>query len=102
MYNMPRCPNGSKRSPPKVGKCNKSAAKRSVKRKPKHNRSVKKSSKVTSIEKLSTVAPTNNVPHKQTMKWIDHLKMCSSQFNIKYGAAMTDKRCKNLWELGHE
>jgi hypothetical protein len=90
---MPRCPSGSRRCPPKVGKCHKSAAKRSVKRKPKHNRSVKKSS--------TTVAPTNNVPHKQTMKWRDHLKMCSSQFNITYGAAMTDKRCRILW-YGHE
>jgi hypothetical protein len=94
---MPRCPTGSKRCPPKVGKCHKSASKRSVKRRPKHNRTVKKSP---TVKKSSTVAPP--VPHKQTMKWIDHLKMCSSRFNIKYGAAMTDKRCKNLWELGHE
>ena len=95
---MPRCPSGSRRCPPKVGKCHKSASKRSVKRRPKHNRSVKRIPK----HKVSSVAPTNNVPHKQTMKWVDHLKMCTSKFNITYKAAMSDKRCKNLWELGHE
>ena len=95
---MPRCPSGSRRCPPKVGKCHKSAAKRSVKRKPKHNRSVKRIPK----HKVSSVTPTKNVPHQQTMAWKDHLIMSSSRFNITYGEAMTDKRSKNLWKFGHE
>jgi hypothetical protein len=81
-----------------VGKCqktNKTAAKRkrSVKRTTKHNRSVKKQ---------SPAAPAAGAPHKTTMKWIPHLKMCTSRFNITFKEAMTDTRCKNLYQLGHE
>jgi hypothetical protein len=83
---MPRCPSGSKRCPPKTGKCyrSKSAKNKTVKR----TRTSKKSSgKKTSGKKLS---------------WIQHLKMCSKKFNIKYGEAMSDPRCVNLYRHGHE
>lgn len=78
---MPRCPPGSKRCPPKTGKCHKtkSAKNKTAKR----NRSTKK----TSGKKLS---------------WFQHLKMCSKKYNIKYGEAMTDTRCLNLYHHGHE
>lgn len=74
---MPRCPSGSRRCPPKTGKCHKTT---------KHNRTAKKSPKAT---------PESSPMPK--LKWIDHLKMCTKKFNIKYGEAMTDPRCLKLY-----
>lgn len=92
---MPRCPRDSRRCPPKTGKCysrvKKSAAKLSAKSKKPKNNTIKKRS----VEK-------KGVPHKNTMSWRDHLKMCTTRFNITYGAAMSDKRCNNLYHHGHE
>ena len=84
---MPRCPAGSRRCPPKTGKChNKSgSARKGVKR----NRTAKKS--VKSVE----LAPDSSPMPK--LKWVDHLKMCSKRFNIKFGDAMKDPRCIKLY-----
>lgn len=80
---MPRCPPGSRRCPPKTGKCHKSS-KNTVKR----NKTAKKSPVV------AKPAPESPMPK---LKWIDHLKMCSKKFNIKFGDAMKDPRCLKLY-----
>lgn len=81
---MPRCPSGSRRCPPKTGKCHKN--KGSVHKRAKHNRTAKKS--------VKSVVDSSPMPK---LKWIDHLKMCTKKFNIKYGEAMTDPRCLKLY-----
>lgn len=77
---MPRCPPGSRRCPPKTGKCHKRST-NSVKR----NKTAKKSPE-----------PAVDSPMPK-LKWIDHLKMCSKKFNIKFGDAMKDPRCLKLY-----
>ena len=84
---MPRCPPGSRRCPPKTGKCHKSS-KNTVKR----NKTAKKSPASAS----PAPAPAADSPMPK-LKWIDHLKMCSKKFNIKYGDAMKDPRCLKLY-----
>ncbi len=80
---MPRCPPGSRRCPPKTGKCHKRST-NSVKR----NKTAKKSPDMAS--------PVVDSPMPK-LKWIDHLKMCSKKFNIKFGDAMKDPRCLKLY-----
>ena len=80
---MPRCPPGSRRCPPKTGKCHKSS-KNTVKR----NKTAKKSP--------DSASPAVDSPMPK-LKWIDHLKMCSKKFNIKFGDAMKDPRCLKLY-----
>ena len=82
---MPRCPPGSRRCPPKTGKCHKRSNK-TVKR----NKTAKKSPEVASA------APAADSPMPK-LKWIDHLKMCTKKFNIKFGDAMKDPRCLKLY-----
>lgn len=82
---MPRCPPGSRRCPPKTGKCHKRST-NSVKR----NKTAKKSP-------ASPVAAAEAESPMPKLKWIDHLKMCSKKFNIKYGDAMKDPRCLKLY-----
>lgn len=77
---MPRCPPGSRRCPPKTGKCHKRSSS-AVKR----NKTAKKSPE-----------PAVESPMPK-LKWIDHLKMCSKKFNIKFGDAMKDPRCLKLY-----
>ena len=84
---MPRCPPGSRRCPPKTGKCHKSS-KNTVKR----NKTAKKSP--ASPAAASPEAADSPMPK---LKWIDHLKMCSKKFNIKFGDAMKDPRCLKLY-----
>lgn len=85
---MPRCPPGSRRCPPKTGKCHKRST-NSVKR----NRTAKKSP--------ASPAPAPAAAQAESpmpkLKWIDHLKMCTKKFNIKYGDAMKDPRCLKLY-----
>jgi|SaaInlV_130m_DNA_2_1039683.scaffolds.fasta_scaffold237349_1 hypothetical protein len=82
---MPKCPNGTRRCPPKTGKCHKVAngARKSAKR-VKRNKSAKKSS-----EMSSTPVPK--------LTWVNHLKMCTKKFGITYGKAMSDPRCHKLY-----
>ena len=82
---MPRCPPGSRRCPPKTGKCHKRSNK-TVKR----NKTAKKSPEVASA------SPAADSPMPK-LKWIDHLKMCTKKFNIKFGDAMKDPRCLKLY-----
>ena len=82
---MPRCPPGSRRCPPKTGKCHKRSKNTS-----KRNKTAKKSP----APAESAQAPDSPMPK---LKWIDHLKMCSKKFNIKYGDAMKDPRCLKLY-----
>ena len=79
---MPRCAPGSRRCPPKTGKCHTTG--KTAKKQPKLKKTVK--------PKLVVDSPMK----KRT--WIEHLKWCSSNFNIKYGKAMTDPRCRKIWE----
>ncbi len=79
---MPRCPPGSRRCPPKTGKCHKTP-KNTLKR----NKTAKKRPETAS-------AAESPMPK---LKWIDHLKMCSKKFNIKFGDAMKDPRCLKLY-----
>ena len=84
---MPRCPPGSRRCPPKTGKCHKSS-KNTVKR----NKTAKKSpAPAASAQAAAAESPMPK------LKWIDHLKMCSTKFNIKFGDAMKDPRCLKLY-----
>ena len=82
---MPKCPNGTRRCPPKTGKCHKTSksVRKSAKRS-KHNKSAKKSP-----EMSSTPVPK--------LSWVNHLKMCSKKFGITYGKAMSDPRCHELY-----
>ena len=80
---MPRCPPGSRRCPPKTGKCHK-RSKTATKR----NKTAKKS------PTAASPAPESPMPK---LNWIDHLKMCSKKFNIKFGDAMKDPRCLKLY-----
>ncbi len=80
---MPRCPPGSRRCPPKTGKCHK-RSKTAAKR----NKTAKKS------PVAASPAAESPVPK---LKWIDHLKMCTKKFNIKFGDAMKDPRCLKLY-----
>ena len=82
---MPRCPPGSRRCPPKTGKCHK-RSKNNVKR----NKTAKKSP-------AQAAAPAAEESPMPKLKWIDHLKMCSKKFNIKFGDAMKDPRCLKLY-----
>lgn len=85
---MPRCPPGTRRCPPNVGKCHKTG---------KSGKTAKKQPKVKkSVEKTPEVDPT-----KVKRTWIEHLKWCSNHFNIKYGKAMTDERCRQIWKDTH-
>ena len=80
---MPRCPPGSRRCPPKTGKCHKTSRKNV-----KHNKTAKKS------PTMASPAAERPMPK---LKWIDHLKMCSKKFNIKFGDAMKYPRCLKLY-----
>ena len=84
---MPRCPPGSRRCPPKTGKCHKSS-KNTVKR----NKTAKKSP-----APAASTPPAAAESPMPKLKWIDHLKMCSKKFNIKFGDAMKDPRCLKLY-----
>jgi hypothetical protein len=83
---MPRCATGSRRCPPRVGKCHKSG--KTAKKHPKLKKSVK-----------NTPAVLDSPMQKRT--WIEHLKWCSNKFDIKYGKAMTDTRCRKIWKDTH-
>jgi hypothetical protein len=87
---MPRCPPGSRRCPPKTGKCHKSS-KNTVKR----NKTAKKSPAQAAAAASAQAAAAESPMPK--LKWIDHLKMCSTKFNIKFGDAMKDPRCLKLY-----
>ena len=78
---MPKCKPGSRRHRI-TGRCRKKSktAKRVTSSKP-------------SIDEPSV--QDNSVPK---LKWIDHLKMCVKKFDIKYGDAMTDPRCRKLYD----
>lgn len=90
---MPRCPPGSRRCPPKTGKCHK-RSKNTLKR----NKTAKKSpAPAASAEAASAAVPAAAESPMPKLKWIDHLKMCSKKFNIKYGDAMKDPRCLKLY-----
>lgn len=78
---MPRCPAGSRRCPPKTGKCHSKKVNR--------NRTAKKMVKSVKVVVDSTPMPKLN--------WIAHLKMCTKKFNITYGEAMKDPRCMKLY-----
>jgi len=82
---MPRCTPGSRRCPPKIGKCHKTG--KTAKKQPKLKKSVKKN-------------PVLDSPVKKRT-WIEHLKWCSKHFDIKYGKAMTDSRCRKIWADAH-
>ena len=82
---MPRCPPGSRRCPPKTGKCHKTP-KNTLKR----NKTAKKR------PETASASPAAESPMPK-LKWIDHLKMCSKKFNIKFGDAMKDPRCLKLY-----
>ncbi len=86
---MPRCPPGSRRCPPKTGKCHKRSA-NAVKR----NKTAKKSPASPAAAASPAAVVDSPMPK---LKWIDHLKMCSKKFNIKYGDAMKDPRCLKLY-----
>lgn len=86
---MPRCPPGSRRCPPKTGKCHKRST-NSVKR----NKTAKKSPAPVAASASPAAEAESPMPK---LKWIDHLKMCSKKFNIKYGDAMKDPRCLKLY-----
>ena len=87
---MPRCPPGSRRCPPKTGKCHK-RSNNTLKR----NKTAKKSP-APAASPASAPAKAAESPMPK-LKWIDHLKMCSKKFNIKYGDAMKDPRCLKLY-----
>ena len=89
---MPRCPPGSRRCPPKTGKCHK-RSKNTVKR----NKTAKKSSAASPVAAASPAVAVAADSPMPKLKWIDHLKMCSKKFNIKYGDAMKDPRCLKLY-----
>ena len=92
---MPRCPPGSRRCPPKTGKCHK-RSKNTLKR----NKTAKKSPvPAPAPAPAKASAPAAEAPESPMpkLKWIDHLKMCSKKFNIKYGDAMKDPRCLKLY-----
>lgn len=78
---MPKCPSGTRRCPPKTGKCYKTA---------------KKSAKKTA-KKMPKLEIEDYEMHKKHT-WVEHLKWCTKHFNIKYGKAMTDERCRQLWK----
>ncbi len=89
---MPRCPPGSRRCPPKTGKCHK-RSKNNVKR----NKTAKKSPASVSPSPAAVASAEASDSPMPKLKWIDHLKMCSKKFNIKFGDAMKDPRCLKLY-----
>ncbi len=94
---MPRCPPGSRRCPPKTGKCHKRSNK-TVKR----NKTAKKSPMQAVVAPVAAAVPAKASAEASDspmpkLKWIDHLKMCTKKFNIKYGDAMKDPRCLKLY-----
>ena len=85
---MPRCAPGSRRCPPKNGKCHKTGKSgKTAKKQPKLKKPVKNTDGLDSS--------------KQKRTWIEHLKWCSKHFDIKYGKAMTDARCRKIWADTH-
>ena len=78
---MPKCKNGSRRHST-TGRCRK---------KSKTAKNVTRSKRSTPVSN----AEGSSVPK---LKWIDHLKMCTKKFDIKYGKAMTDPRCRKLYD----
>ena len=89
---MTRCPPGTRRCPPSVGKCHKTGKSgKTAKKQPKLKKSVPKVKKP--VENTDMVDPT-----KEKRSWMEHLKWCSKHFDIKYGKAMTDARCRKIWE----
>ena len=99
---MPRCPSGTRRCPPSVGKCHKSG--KTAKKQPKMKKSAstvtKSAPKVNKISELRKIfeKPTEVDSTKVKRSWMEHLKWCSNHFDIKYGKAMTDARCRKIWE----
>ena len=85
---MPRCPRGTRRCPPSVGKCHKTGKSGKTAKK---QQQIKKT--VPKVNKIAEVDPT-----KEKRSWMEHLKWCSKHFDIKYGKAMTDARCRKIWE----
>jgi len=85
---MPRCPPGTRRCPPNVGKCHKTGKTGKTGKTAKKQPKLKKS-----VEKTPEIDPT-----KVKRTWMEHLKWCSNHFNIKYGKAMTDERCRQIWK----
>jgi hypothetical protein len=51
---------------------------------------------------MKTVETTGSVDSTTVKRtWIEHLKWCSNHFDIKYGKAMTDARCRKIWKDTH-
>lgn len=95
---MPRCPRGTRRCPPSVGKCHKTGKSgKTAKKQPKLKKSAPKVNKVSELIKIFE-KPTEVDPTKEKRSWMEHLKWCSKHFDIKYGKAMTDARCRKIWE----
>tara|TARA_B110000444_G_C18709958_1_gene533196 strand:- start:469 stop:786 length:318 start_codon:yes stop_codon:yes gene_type:complete len=102
---MPRCPRGTRRCPPSVGKCHKTGKSgKTAKKQPKLKKSAstvtKSAPKVNKVSELIKIfeKPTEVDPTKEKRSWMEHLKWCSKHFDIKYGKAMTDARCRKIWE----
>lgn len=92
---MPRCPSGTRRCPPSVGKCHKTGKSgKTAKKQPKIKKSAPKLMKT-----VETTGSVDSTTVKRT--WIEHLKWCSNHFDIKYGKAMTDARCRKIWKDTH-
>lgn len=92
---MPRCPSGTRRCPPSLGKCHKTGKSgKTAKKQPNLKKSAPKLKKT--VETTDSVDPT-----KVKRTWIEHLKWCSNHFDIKYGKAMTDARCRKIWKDTH-
>jgi len=89
---MPRCPSGTRRCPPSVGKCHKTGkSSKTAKKHPKMKKSAPKLNKT-----VETTGSVDSTKVKRT--WFEHLKWCSNHFDIKYGKAMTDARCRQIWK----
>ena len=105
---MPRCPSGTRRCPPSVGKCHKTGKSgKTAKKQPKLKKSAstvtKPAPKVNKVSELRKIfeKPTEVDSTKVKRTWIEHLKWCSNHFDIKYGKAMTDARCRKIWKDTH-
>jgi|SaaInlStandDraft_5_1057022.scaffolds.fasta_scaffold68653_2 hypothetical protein len=105
---MPRCPSGTRRCPPSVGKCHKTGKSgKTAKKQPKLKKSAstvtKSAPKVNKVSELRKIfeKPTEVDSTKVKRAWIEHLKWCSNHFDIKYGKAMTDARCRKIWKDTH-
>ena len=71
-----------------------------VKKQPKMKKSAPKVNKISELRKIFE-KPTEVDSTKVKRTWIEHLKWCSNHFDIKYGKAMTDARCRKIWKDTH-